>query len=94
VNKICSNYGLEPMIWSDSAFPSSSLSFLPPPYTLATLPPGSQVLLRTYSRLSLAVLFCLPAKNNALSGYYDPNSVVTAELANSIPDEVGTVFWE
>ncbi|GAA5981363.1 hypothetical protein JCM11641_005295 [Rhodosporidiobolus odoratus] len=40
------------------------------------------------------MLFCLPAKNNALSGYYDPNSVVTEELANSIPDEVGTVFWD
>ncbi|GAA5866320.1 hypothetical protein JCM8547_000738 [Rhodosporidiobolus lusitaniae] len=40
------------------------------------------------------MLFCLPAKNNALSGYYDPNSVVTAELANSIPDDVTTVFWD
>ncbi|GAA6032157.1 hypothetical protein JCM8097_007101 [Rhodosporidiobolus ruineniae] len=40
------------------------------------------------------MLFCLPAKNNALSGYYDPNSVVTQDLANSIPDEVSTVFWD
>lgn len=40
------------------------------------------------------MLFCLPAKNNALSGYYDPNSVVTAELADSIPNNVQTVFWE
>lgn len=40
------------------------------------------------------MLFCLPAKNNQLSGYYDPNSVVTAELANSIPSEIETVFWE
>ncbi|BGP25894.1 hypothetical protein JCM10295v2_004835 [Rhodotorula toruloides] len=41
-----------------------------------------------------AMLFCLPAKNNQLSGYYDPNSVVTAELANSIPSEIETVFWD
>ncbi|KAJ8293919.1 Hexosaminidase D [Rhodotorula toruloides] len=40
------------------------------------------------------MLFCLPAKNNQLSGYYDPNSVVTAELANSIPSEIETVFWD
>ncbi|BGP17787.1 hypothetical protein JCM10213v2_005829 [Rhodosporidiobolus nylandii] len=40
------------------------------------------------------MLFCLPAKNNALSGYYDPNSVVTEDLARSFPDEVSTVFWE
>jgi hypothetical protein len=40
------------------------------------------------------VLFCLPAKNNALSGYYDPNSVVSAELSSSIPEEITTVFWE
>ncbi|GAA5832404.1 hypothetical protein JCM11251_006443 [Rhodosporidiobolus azoricus] len=57
VNKICTDAGLQPMIWSD-------------------------------------MLFCLPAKNNALSGYYDPNSVVTQELANSIPDEIVTVFWD
>lgn len=40
------------------------------------------------------MLFCLPAKNNQLSGYYDPNSVVTAELADSIPEGIDTVFWE
>ncbi|GJN90362.1 hypothetical protein Rhopal_003373-T1 [Rhodotorula paludigena] len=40
------------------------------------------------------MLFCLPAKNNQLSGYYDPNSVVSDELANSIPSEMGTVFWD
>ncbi|GAA6003694.1 hypothetical protein JCM10207_003550 [Rhodosporidiobolus poonsookiae] len=40
------------------------------------------------------MLFCLPAKNNQLSGYYDPNSVVTEELANSIPSEISTVFWD
>lgn len=40
------------------------------------------------------VLFCLPAKNNALSGYYDPDSVVSAELSQSIPDECEMVFWE
>ncbi|GAA5885736.1 hypothetical protein JCM3774_003295 [Rhodotorula dairenensis] len=40
------------------------------------------------------MLFCLPAKNNQLSGYYDPNSVVTAELADSIPEGIDTVFWD
>ncbi|GAA6049094.1 hypothetical protein JCM3770_003883 [Rhodotorula araucariae] len=40
------------------------------------------------------MLFCLPAKNNQLSGYYDPNSQITAELADAIPSEIGTVFWD
>lgn len=40
------------------------------------------------------VLFCLPAKNNQLSGYYDPNSVISADLTSSIPPEINTVFWE
>lgn len=44
--------------------------------------------------LRLAVLFCLPAKNNQLSGYYDPNSVISEDLTSSIPDEINTVFWE
>ena len=43
---------------------------------------------------SLAVLFCLPAKNNQLSGYYDPNSVISEDLTSSIPSEIHTVFWE
>lgn len=51
-----------------------------------------------YSPLTLArsktVLFCLPAKNNQLSGYYDPNSVVTQDLTDSIPSDLGTVFWD
>ncbi|KWU41419.1 glycoside hydrolase [Rhodotorula sp. JG-1b] len=38
------------------------------------------------------MLFCLPAKNNQLSGYYDPNSVVTAELADSIPEGIDTML--
>ncbi|GAA5990086.1 hypothetical protein JCM10908_005816 [Rhodotorula pacifica] len=40
------------------------------------------------------MLFCLPAKNNQLSGYYDPNSVVSEELADSIPNGIDTVFWD
>ncbi|GAA5961938.1 hypothetical protein JCM21900_001154 [Sporobolomyces salmonicolor] len=40
------------------------------------------------------MLFCLPAKNNQLSGYYDPNSVVTQDLADSVPSELDTVFWD
>ncbi|GAA6062888.1 hypothetical protein JCM10212_002110 [Sporobolomyces blumeae] len=40
------------------------------------------------------MLFCLPAKNNQLSGYYDPNSVVTQDLADSIPSDLSTVFWD
>ncbi|SCV70502.1 BQ2448_1896 [Microbotryum intermedium] len=40
------------------------------------------------------MLFCLPAKNNALSGYYDLNTVVSEELTSSIPAEISTVFWE
>ncbi|TNY20943.1 glycoside hydrolase superfamily [Rhodotorula diobovata] len=40
------------------------------------------------------MLFCLPAKNNQLSGYYDPNSQITAELADSIPSGISTVFWD
>ncbi|KAK4051972.1 hypothetical protein OIO90_004502 [Microbotryomycetes sp. JL221] len=40
------------------------------------------------------MLFCLPAKNNQLSGYYDPNSVISADLSSSIPDEINTVFWD
>ncbi|GAA5839664.1 hypothetical protein JCM3766R1_000936 [Sporobolomyces carnicolor] len=40
------------------------------------------------------MLFCLPAKNNQLSGYYDPNSVVTQDLTDSIPRDLGTVFWD
>jgi len=43
---------------------------------------------------TFSVLFCLPAKNNALSGYYDPNSVVTQDLTDSIPQDLGTVFWD
>lgn len=40
------------------------------------------------------MLFCLPAKNNALSGYYDLNSVIPEELTSSMPDDVDLVFWE
>ncbi|KAK4050267.1 hypothetical protein OIV83_003588 [Microbotryomycetes sp. JL201] len=40
------------------------------------------------------MLFCLPAKNNQLSGYYDPNSVISADLSSSIPEEINTVFWD
>ncbi|SCZ87601.1 BZ3500_MvSof-1268-A1-R1_Chr2-2g05067 [Microbotryum saponariae] len=40
------------------------------------------------------MLFCLPAKNNALSGYYDLNTVVSEELTSSIPAEISTVFWD
>ena len=44
--------------------------------------------------MHVKVLFCLPAKNNALSGYYDLNAVVSPDLTASIPSEVHTVFWE
>lgn len=67
------------MIWSDSALVFSLLPRIGSPPLTSHLP---------------AVLFCLPAKNNQLSGYYDPNSVVTAELADSIPEGIDTVFWE
>ncbi|GAA6016817.1 hypothetical protein JCM11491_001816 [Sporobolomyces phaffii] len=40
------------------------------------------------------MLFCLPAKNNQLSGYYDPNSVVTQDLTDSIPNDLSVVFWD
>jgi len=40
------------------------------------------------------VLFCLPAKNNQLSGYYDPNSQISSELTDAIPSGISTVFWE
>ncbi|GAA5958945.1 hypothetical protein JCM3765_000780 [Sporobolomyces pararoseus] len=40
------------------------------------------------------MLFCLPAKNNQLSGYYDPNSVVTKDLTDSIPHDIGVCFWD
>lgn len=40
------------------------------------------------------MLFCLPAKNNALSGYYDLSTVISEDLTSSIPPEVHTVFWD
>lgn len=67
------------MIWSDSELTRGSFGV-------------SRRL--SLTALSATVLFCLPAKNNQLSGYYDPNSVVTAELADSIPEGIDTVFWE
>ncbi|KAM0748766.1 glycoside hydrolase [Meredithblackwellia eburnea MCA 4105] len=38
------------------------------------------------------MLFCLQAKNNSLSSYYDPSNTVTPQLAASMPD-VDTVYW-
>lgn len=67
------------MIWSDSELTCAGLWSDAAPFTDSCFS---------------AVLFCLPAKNNQLSGYYDPNSVVTAELADSIPEGIDTVFWE
>lgn len=40
------------------------------------------------------MIFCLSAKNNALSGYYDLNSVLSDDLSASMPDDVDLVFWE
>ncbi|GAA5841817.1 hypothetical protein JCM9279_003115 [Rhodotorula babjevae] len=40
------------------------------------------------------MLFCLPAKNNQLSGYYDPNSQISSELTDAIPSGISTVFWD
>ncbi|GAA5905950.1 beta-N-acetylhexosaminidase [Sporobolomyces salmoneus] len=39
------------------------------------------------------MLFCLPAKNNQLSGYYDLNAVVTQDLTDSIPPDLSVVYW-
>ncbi|KAL8279114.1 hypothetical protein RQP46_008572 [Phenoliferia psychrophenolica] len=39
------------------------------------------------------MLFCLQAKNNSLSSYYDSANVVSPQLAESMPD-VDTVFWD
>ncbi|KAK4703569.1 hypothetical protein P7C70_g2649, partial [Phenoliferia sp. Uapishka_3] len=38
------------------------------------------------------MLFCLQAKNNSLSSYYDASNIVSAQLAEQMP-EVDTVFW-
>lgn len=57
---------------------------------------SKQRLARSNSDLSLdeIVLFCLPAKNNQLSGYYAMDSVVSAELVDSVPSGIDTVFWD
>lgn len=65
------------MIWSDSTFHSHWRCYL-----------------STHPSIEFPiVLFCLPAKNNALSTYYDMSVTVAPELTDDIPSDIELVFW-